>query len=459
MFNKIDNDVQNFVLSKKDEIIELLRLLVAAKSVCCEQTAENAPYGDGARKALDIMLTAAEEKGIFTSDGMGRFGFAELPGESDEYIATLAHLDVVPPGDGWATDPYVLVERDGWLLGRGVEDDKGPAVLTLFLLEYFKDKPLKYKLRAIFGCDEESGMSDIDFYNELYEPPVFAFTPDSSFPVSYGEKHIIVAELLSEKICDKIIELKGAEADNVIPEGATALVRCNRDLPCTVDITTEKIGDCVRIYAKGVGGHPAYPDGTVNALHVLLKYIVDMKICDGDELSAILFLCEVLSTTDGSPLGIDVTMPHFSPLTAAGTQLKIEDGCFKLILNIRAPFGCELNNILADLNETATKNGFDMTPVTVSYGLFQDPEGKGITILREVYDELSGKSELPCTSNGGTYARKLANCVSYGIDIHGEEKPDFVGSIHGRNEGVKIDRLLFSLGVYITAVKRIMNEI
>lgn len=39
-----------------------------------------------------------------------------------------AHLDVVEaPRLDWATDPFVLTERDGYLYGRGVLDDKGPA--------------------------------------------------------------------------------------------------------------------------------------------------------------------------------------------------------------------------------------------------------------------------------------------------------------------------------------------
>ena len=37
------------------------------------------------------------------------------------------HMDVVPPGDLklWKTDPYEVIEKDGRLRGRGVEDNLG----------------------------------------------------------------------------------------------------------------------------------------------------------------------------------------------------------------------------------------------------------------------------------------------------------------------------------------------
>ena len=39
-----------------------------------------------------------------------------------------AHLDVVEaPKLEWSTNPFQLTEKDGWLYGRGVLDDKGPA--------------------------------------------------------------------------------------------------------------------------------------------------------------------------------------------------------------------------------------------------------------------------------------------------------------------------------------------
>jgi hypothetical protein len=56
-------------------------------------------------------------------------------------ILMLAHLDVVDARrEDWSTDPYTLVEKDGWFYGRGTMDDKqGAAILVATLLRMKQD--------------------------------------------------------------------------------------------------------------------------------------------------------------------------------------------------------------------------------------------------------------------------------------------------------------------------------
>lgn len=96
-----------------------------------------------------------------------------LPGKSKKQIATIAHLDVVPAGNGWASNPFEMVVKDGCVIGRGTLDDKGPAVLTLYIAKFFKERgvQLPYTLRLLFGTDEETGMEDVEWYLEHYDAP------------------------------------------------------------------------------------------------------------------------------------------------------------------------------------------------------------------------------------------------------------------------------------------------
>ena len=82
------------------------------------------PADGGAQGAL----AAALERLGFTVTKL-RFGaienfFAERPGEG-QHLCFAGHTDVVPPGAGWAHDPFGGVVQDGVLYGRGAVDMKG----------------------------------------------------------------------------------------------------------------------------------------------------------------------------------------------------------------------------------------------------------------------------------------------------------------------------------------------
>jgi acetylornithine deacetylase/succinyl-diaminopimelate desuccinylase-like protein len=55
-------------------------------------------------------------------------------------ILLLAHIDVVPPGDGWQHDPFKLTETGGYFHGRGVIDDKAMAAMFVAnVIEYHRE--------------------------------------------------------------------------------------------------------------------------------------------------------------------------------------------------------------------------------------------------------------------------------------------------------------------------------
>lgn len=69
-------------------------------------------------------------------------------------LCVYGHLDVQPAAkeDGWATDPFVLTERDGKLFGRGSTDDKGPALSWLWVVEAYQalNIPLPVQLKILY---------------------------------------------------------------------------------------------------------------------------------------------------------------------------------------------------------------------------------------------------------------------------------------------------------------------
>ena len=85
------------------------------------------PFGPGAAECLDTALDMAEGYGFETCDYDGYVGCVDM-NELPKQLDILAHLDVVPAGEGWTvTKPFKPVLKDGKLYGRGTADDKGPG--------------------------------------------------------------------------------------------------------------------------------------------------------------------------------------------------------------------------------------------------------------------------------------------------------------------------------------------
>ena len=74
-------------------------------------------------------------------------------------IALNAHGDVVPPGEGWSSDPYGGEVRQGWMYGRGVAVSKSDFATYLFALKALEDSapPLVGTVELHFTYDEEAG--------------------------------------------------------------------------------------------------------------------------------------------------------------------------------------------------------------------------------------------------------------------------------------------------------------
>ena len=135
MDQALNQKIDAFIAANKEQWLKDIEALVSINSV--ESThAEGAPFGQGARAALDKTLELAAGMGFATRNCENYIGYAELPGaDAEKYLATICHVDVVPEGNGWTGDPFQMEVRDGWLIGRGVADDKGPMITILYALK------------------------------------------------------------------------------------------------------------------------------------------------------------------------------------------------------------------------------------------------------------------------------------------------------------------------------------
>ncbi|MCR4289163.1 MAG: M20/M25/M40 family metallo-hydrolase [Candidatus Scalindua sp.] len=95
----------------------------------------------------------------------GRTNIIGYIGKGNPTLLVACHLDVVPPGDGWDTDPFKSVVKNGRIFGRRANDNKGQMASMLVLAKFLKDNEsrLNGSLLLIGSADEEKGIMAVGF--------------------------------------------------------------------------------------------------------------------------------------------------------------------------------------------------------------------------------------------------------------------------------------------------------
>lgn len=175
------NSIETLIDKLKPEIERDFSDLISVRSLKGERI-QSYPFGKEIGKALEVGLNIGKKLGFKTRDLDGYVGILEM-GDSDDYIGIFGHLDVVSEGTGWTTPPYTLTKANGRFYARGVLDNKGPILACIYGIKILKELGINFnrKVRIVLGTDEESGMSDMDYYLSKEIPPIMGFTPDVNF--------------------------------------------------------------------------------------------------------------------------------------------------------------------------------------------------------------------------------------------------------------------------------------
>lgn len=433
------------------DFFEVLSSLISIPSVKSEPM-PGAPYGKYTAKALDYMLSLGKEYGFSVKNLDGRVGYIEW-GSGDKMMAILCHLDVVPPGDGWESDPYTLVRRNGLLIGRGVIDDKGPAVCVFFSLLRLKNEGFtpSCRIRLILGLDEEHGCSCMEHYVENEELPISGFTPDADFPAIFAEKGILQITLSGKP--SGSCRASAGEAPNMVPSS------------CTIAFT-----DTGESYsAQGVPAHASTPDAGVNAILETVSQIPAERFPDEPVLA---FLNKYFTDDISADLLISSALPDISgELTMNPAILTMNESVASITLDIRYPVRSDLNQILQEISDNASMFDLHMEIISHLGPKYIDPESEQIRNLLSVYEKhqallckLSDNSTmnpseavfpvLPIAIGGGTYARTMPGIVAFGPSLPSDEP-----QAHRKNEAFRETVALELIELYKDAIKCLCENI
>lgn len=420
-----------------DDIVKEIRNTVKFESV--QQSAEeNAPFGKPAADCLDYFLSLAKNMG-FETHNYDHYAGEVIFGEGEEF-AVLAHLDVVPAGNGWLYPPFGGVLADGKLYGRGTMDDKGPAVVCLYALYALKQEGFlpKRKIKLILGCNEETGWACMEHYKKVAHMPDEGFTPDADFPVIYAEKGIAHLRFSFPLPDAPFLSFSGGSAANMVCDYAESEPKQEislSDYPNPVKDVTLNFEDGV-LTARGVSAHGSTPDAGANALQGLLAYYAQEN-ADCKKIYNLLF-------EDG--LGLKKMQDVTGNLTFSPDVAAYENGTLYVTTDFRYPATHSLKEVTHAWDEA----GIAYEILHAQDPLFNAPDGKLIQTLLGVYNTVSNKKDAPIAIGGGTYARVLKNGCGFGPQGVDEEV-----TIHQPNEYISLEKIKELSQIYYLALKEI----
>lgn len=468
----LNRDIDQWIQENKSDMIQELKDWVAHPSVSRADLAqEGAPYGKDCREMLDFALKRGNDYGFRTANHQGYCGDI-FYGDEPEELGLVCHLDVVPEGEGWIYEPYHAVEKDGFLIGRGVSDNKGAAIQALWALRFFRENalPLKKTLRLMLGCAEETGMADYKHYigEQKGKVPSVSIVADVAFPVCYAQKGGYDASLLVPAGKD-IVEFRAGKVRNSVPSTAELVLR-NVSVEQAkealggqegIEIAAKKSdeGTYVKITGHGKGGHAAFPEGTINAIRKVAAAVADSGLTEAADLGGLSVIAESFSSPYGSGLGIDFEDEESGKLTVNAGIIAKEGEHLKVDIDIRYPIHYTAEQIGAAITEKLKSKGVKITDIRTADPYYIDPNDEKVKTLTEIYHEVTGRKEQPYSMGGGTYSRVIPNAISYGPGIPGGRKPDFLpeghGNAHGLDEALDIEEWLTGLKIYILTIQRL----
>ena len=456
----MDAKLNAIIESMHDEMIDTLQKWIRVPSVKGE-AAPGAPFGKEVRSMLDMALADCEQMGFKTQNFDGYIAHADLGEGSDEdALAILAHLDVVPEGDGWKYPPYGAVIENGRMYGRGTSDDKGPAVAALYAMKAVKDVgiPLRRKVRLILGCDEESGWEDIAHYNKVATMPRMGFSPDASYPIINIEKGICRLELhgvLSNEGL-QVIAFNNGERPNVIPGRASALVAGDAatvaqaeaaakklDIPAEVQLTDKGVS----ITVTGISGHAAYPETARNANGEMLLLLRELGV-QGD----LRLLADKIGLDyKGEGLEISVSDGISGYLTCNLGIIRAGEGGVYATLDIRYPVMTNPDMIIK--NVSASLPGMRVEAMEVKEPHHVPAGSELVQNLLDAYHEVTGYERKCLSTGGGTYARSLQEGVAFGASFPQDED-----LAHQANEYADIEGLYKNIKIFALAIVKLAGK-
>ncbi len=459
----------------EDFIIEDLKGLLSIESVRDDSKASlDNPVGPGPRRALDYMYKIAERDGFGTHDVDHIAGRIEA-GSGEDVFGILCHVDVVPAGDGWESNPFEPVITDDKVIARGTLDDKGPTIAAYYAVKILNDMNVNWKKRIhiIIGTDEESDWLCTDRYFKTEEMPALGFAPDAEFPAIHGEKGISTFDVIQNEKDEaqdepeyELRSFTSGQRYNMVPDEAVANVAVKENMTDVIQNFEQFL------YENHLEGESAVDSGVL-VLKVQGKAVHGMDPSKG--VNAGLYLLNFLATIDldqsaanfvnfserylfNSHFGEKMGMKYHTEImgdvtTNIGIISYNNNNGGKFGINLRYPEGFEFEEAMTRFENEIQQLGFSMKLGKNQVPHYVEKDDPFVQTLVQAYRNQTGDETEPYTIGGGTYARNLDKGVAFGAMFSDSED-----LMHQKNEYITKKQLFNATSIYLESLYALCVE-
>lgn len=402
------------------------------------------PFGQGIHDAFQYIKEIALDMGFSVNDEDG-YAIDIRTGNSDEYIGILCHIDTVEAieMDKWRTDPYVLTEIENVLYGRGVNDNKGPLLLSLYALHILNSQQkLTKDIRLIIGGAEETTWECMDYYFSRNPQPLWAYSPDGDFPIVNGEKGTLQVEITFED-------------ENYESEENEIKLTTNKEFGFIANKGQIEFLSGERVYLEGKHAVSRHPERGVSVEVDLLKLVEERKLLehlsDTHAFSKLIyFIKEQVQDKEKDAFNIQKDDPEMGDSSVAITYLTYENGCSAIELDFRYTRNHTEETLFKTIERTAVTYGGKVKKKSGRELLFVDKDSELIEILKEAYESATGNQAELITKGGASYARVLDRGIAFGPTFPGE-----IPNSHLENEKMSIESLKKALEIYLVVLENL----
>ncbi len=327
------------------DVIELFKSMIERKSETPEDGGALAWISEYLEGYTSVVINVEEVKNLFIYKKFGE----------GKHLCFAGHVDVVPAGEGWESNPYEAVEKDGYIYGRGAQDMK--SGLSAFIQAVHDTIVFDGTLSLLLTSDEEG-------------------------PAKNGT--VKVLEALKEQ--------------NLMPDA------------CIVaEPTCEQVfGDAMKVGRRGsingvieiIGkqGHAAYPEKAINPIHQIaqvLQQVAGINLDEGDEY----FSPSKFVVTD-IRAGMEVT--------------NVSPGKLKMMFNVRNSTKTTQKEIEEFVQEHFKSMNYSLKLDQSAYPFVTDSNTHIVRTLDSAIEKVTGVKPKHSTAGGTSDARFISPC---GVDV------------------------------------------